>query len=369
MNTSGTSPEQRPARAELAAISEKDIAEVAAFIGIQSGRSSESVESHLRWFLLENPARREQDPLGFGLRLRDHLVGCILCSPQVFQFNNDQIVLMGSSSFYVDNLHRGQGGRIFLQYCRLGKQWPLFGTSANAEAAALWKAAGATSIPGSECELFGVLRWPPVVEEFAHRRHPNRLLSRLAGSSVSNLAQLIPPLKLKIKITIDGIASDTLQHLTSAEQVNDLSLPALPGKLTAMRDLPYIRWRYFSGRDATAAVFAFRSHERDREILVTVNQRTRGYRGQIKSLNVLDVYPAVSPDDWMRIVGALVNRHGKTIDSIVLRSQDPERQKIFCARGFRRRIFDAPTGWFLDKTKLLPTHDWYPVPADCDALI
>ena len=113
-------------------IAEKDIAEVASFIAAQSGRTAESVEAHLRWFLLENPARKPQAPLGFGLRSADQFVGCILCSPQAFRFGNKKILLMGSSSFYVDDRHRGQGGRIFLQYCRLGNQWPLFGTSANA---------------------------------------------------------------------------------------------------------------------------------------------------------------------------------------------------------------------------------------------
>jgi hypothetical protein len=136
-----------------------------------------------------------------------------------------------------------------------------------------------------------------------------------------------------------------------------------------MRDLPYIRWRYFSHRDATVAAFAFRSRQPDREILVTVNQRTRGYRAQINTLNVLDVYPEVPPDEWLRIVGALTARYRRTVDAVVLRSQDPDRRKVFCEKGFQPRTFDAPNGWFLDKGKLLSTHDWYPVPADGDGLI
>jgi len=363
MTTPRIIPRQRKPTAELVALSQEDISDIASFIASQSGQTRETVESRLRWFLLENPARQPREPLGFGLRADGLLVGCILCSPQAFRFQDERILLLGSSSFYVEDLYRGQGGRIFLQYCRLGKQWPLFGTSANAEAAALWKAAGASPIPGSDGELFGVLHWPPVVEEFAHRRNPSRMLSRLAGSSVSNLAKLVRPLK------IGGIASGRLQPLASAEQVTALSLDISPAKLTAVRDLPYVRWRYFSGRDATVAVFAFPSHRPNREILVTVNRRTRGYRGQINTLNVLDVYPEVSPDEWLRIVGALIARYKKMVDAIVLRSQDAERQTLFAATGFQRRTFDAPTSWFLDKAKLLPTHNWYPVPADGDALI
>ena len=363
MNTSRTIPQKQASRSELLPISENDIADVARFIAAQSGRTAETVESHLRWFLLENPVRSPQAPLGLGLWSAGELIGCILCSPQAFRFENERIILMGSSSFYVDDRHRGHGGRIFLQYCRLGNQWPLFGTSANAEAAGLWKAAGASPIPHSDGELFGVLHWPPVVEEFAHRRNPSRVLSRLAGSPISQLAGLVRSLN------IDHDAPEALQPLTSAEQVTDLSINDFSSRLTAMRDLPYIRWRYFSRRDATVAVYAFRSRKTDRKILVTVNQRARGYRGQIKTLNVLDVYPEVPPAEWLPIVGALIARYRKIVDAVVLRSQDPERQQAFCEKGFLPRTFDAPNGWFLDKDKVLPTQDWYPVPADGDGLI
>jgi len=350
-------------RADLVTLAETNLTEIAIFIAGQSGRAHASVESHLRWFLLENPARRPQDPLGFGLRSAGRLVGCILLSPQFFHVEANKILLMGSSSFYVDEPHRGYGGRIFLQYCRLGKDRPLFGTSANAEAAALWKAAGANPIPYAEGELFGVLHWPPLAEEFVHRRFSNRLLARAAGSFISNLAALLRPLK------IDGENSGALRPLTSAEQVNELPIHNPSAKLTAFRDLPYIRWRYFSGRDSTVAAFAFRSRQPDREILVTVNQRTRGYRGQINTLNVLDVYPEVSADEWLRIVAALIARYGSIVDAVVLRDLNPEQQKTFCKKGFQRRAFAAPNAWFLDKNKLLPTQDWYPVPADGDGLI
>jgi len=363
MSTQRLVPEERVPRADLTPIGEKDLAEVAGFIAAQSARNKETVATHLRWFLLENPEWRPQDPLGFGLRSADRLVGCILCSPQAFRFESRRIILMGSSSFYVDERHRGHGGRIFLQYCRLGNQWPLFGTSANAEAAALWRAAGASPLPGSEAELVGVLRWPPVLEELAHRRIRSRLIQRLAGSPASQLTAWVRPLK------IDDGSPDALRVLTSAEQVNDLLIHDSPPNLTAARDLPYIRWRYFSGRDATVEVFAFRSRRPDREILVTVNQRTRGYRAQIKSLNLLDVYPEVSPNEWVRIVGALVARYRKVVDAVVLRYQDAGRQKVFCERGFHRRMFDAPNGWFLDRAKQLPSHNWNVAPADGDGLI
>jgi GNAT superfamily N-acetyltransferase len=363
MNMDIRAPEQRSQRSELIALSEKDLGEIARFIAKQSRRPRATVESHLQWFLLENPARGENDPLGFGLIVADQLAACILCVPQSFHIGHEKIMLMGSSSFYVDDHHRGQGGRIFLKYSRLAKQWPLFGTSANTEAAALWKAAGAEPIPYSDGELFGVLHWPPVAEEVVHRKYSSWFLSRLAGSPVSHLARLLWPLKIETE------NCGTLQQLTSAEQVNDLPIHACVTKLTAMRDLAYIRWRYFSGRDQTTSAFAFRSRQPDQEVLVTVNQRTRGFRDQIKTLNVLDVYPEVPAEEWLRIVGALLARFQKTVDAVVLRNQNQEMQDLFCRRGFQLRTFDAPTGWYLDKAHLLPHSDWYPVPADGDGLI
>jgi hypothetical protein len=321
-------PRERVPCAELVAIVENDIADVGCFIAIQSGRTRETVEPHLRWFLLENPVRQPRDALGFGLRSADQLVGCILCSPQAFRFEKRKILLLGSSLFYVDDRHRSHGGRIFLQYSRLGNQRPLFGTSANAEAAALWKAAGAGPIPYPEGELFGVLHWRPVAEEFAHRRSLSRLLSRLAGSSIANFAGLVRPLKT------DCGASEALQTLSCAEEVNDLPVNSSTAKLTAMRDLPYIRWRYFSSRDATVAVFAFRSRRPDQEVLVTVNQRTRGYRGQINTLDVLDVHPGVPPDEWLRIVGALTARYRKIVDAIGAAQPGPRERKDFLRKRF-----------------------------------
>ena len=382
-------------RTNVVALAENDLAEIAGFIASQSGRSPQAVEDHLRWFLLQNPAREPEDPLGFGLRSpdrqsddrrsndrlsndrrsndrrsQDRLVGCILCSPQTFRIGDQIIHLMGSSSFYVEETFRGQGARIFLRYTRIPA--PLFGSSANADAAALWKAAGATPIPFSDGELFGVLHWPPVAEEFAHRKHSHRLVTRLASSPISNLAKLCRPLKLPAH------SSTSLRLLTSPEQVgkllndlpeNDFSLGGPSQKLTALRDLRYIRWRYFSAHDETTAAFAFRSRSARREILVTVNIRQRGYRGQINVLNLLDVYPEASCEEWLEIVSVLAQRYRSVVDAIVLRNQNPERKKLLCSRGFLWRAFDASTGWFLDKVKRLPAQPWYSVPADGDALI
>jgi hypothetical protein len=350
--------------AKLFTISESDIVELAQFVALQSGRESASVDSHLRWFLLENPARDPRIPLGCGLRsTKGELVGCILYVPQSFRFQQQTFLVVGSSCFYVDERYRGSGGLVFLRFSELARKWPLFGNSANADAAELWRARGAASIPYSDHELFGVLRWGGVIEEGLARRKVPRAFAQAVGSLAARFVHSFKRLKL-------GLARpEALVPLVSAEQVAQLRLHNSDPELTANRDLRYIRWRYFSGRDVTVAVFVFRHEQVESEVLVTVNQRPRGYRGQIRTLNVLDIYPSVTPGVCASIVGALVERYRNAIDAIVLRGLDEPRQDAFCRLGFIRRQFDAPNGWFLNKSGFLPVRNWHLVPADGDWLI
>jgi hypothetical protein len=340
------------------------MAVVARFIAGQSGREPAQVESHLRWFLLENPARISDVPLGYGLRAPDgRLVGCIMCAPQTFRYQEQELVLIGSSCFYVDERFRGRGGLIFLKFSELARKWPLFGNSANADAARLWKARGAIPIPFSDHELFGVIHWEPIVEEFlvqkSGRRGPWNLVQKLASPFAGLFARL--------KVACEG--SESLSRLTLAEDIVALPTGHSSVELTAVRDVRYLRWRYFSGRDATVKVFAFRSRGVECPVLVTVNQRQRGYRQQINTLNLLDIYPAVAWEVCVSIVGGLVQQYRDSVDAIVLRGLDERRQQLFCDLGFQRRQFDAPNGWLLDRSNHLPTRSWHFVPADGDWLI
>lgn len=351
--------------AKLVAIFASDIVELAQFIASQSGREPASVESHLRWFLLENPARDPEIPLGCGLRSpQGELVGCILCVPQTLRFQQLTFPVVWASSFYVDKRYRGNGGAvIFLRLVELGGKWTLCANSANADGAKFWKARRAVPIPYSDHELFGVLRWRGVLEEALKRRSVPKTLARMSSGPAALFVLPFKRLKLAMGRTKD------LVPLASAEQVMQLPIHGPAPELTANRDLRYIRWRYFSGRDATVAVFAFRNHQLESDVLVTVNQRPRGYRGQIRTLNVLDIYPSVMPEACASIVAALVERYRSAIDAIVLRGMDEARQELFCRSGFLRRPFDAHNGWLLDQSGVLPTRNWYLVPADGDWLI
>jgi hypothetical protein len=343
---------------------EPDIAELARFIAVQSNRNVNKIENHLQWFVVENPARNTQHPIGWGIRTgAGDVAGCLLCIPQFFRFRQARVLLLGASLFYVDPSHRGSGGLIFLKYAQSGKQTALFCNSANPEAARLWKSFQATPIPNSDHELLGTIRWAPVLEEILHRRLGQTFVFLTAAKALSPLARVAKPLKLASSV------SGELVRLTTAEQALELAMDQSTGFVTGERGLDFVRWRYFSGPDKTIGVYAFRSPRIRQPVLVTVNQRFRGYREQISALNVLDIFPRVSGEESLLIAAALLQQYRAEVDVIVLRNCDAETQQVFQRVGFVRRSFECFNGWVLDRHNLMPTQEWYFVPADCDWLI
>jgi len=346
-------------------IAANEIVELAQFIASQSGREPAAVESHLRWFLLENPARDPALSLGCGLRSpQGELVGCMLHVPQIFRFQQQTFPVILASSLYVEARYRGNGGVVlFRKFMELGSKWPIFTNSANPVAAVFWRSRRAVPIPYTDHELLGVLRWQGMIEEGLVRRGVPNLAARAASGPAGLFVRPFRRFKL------DGGSPDDLVPLASAEDVLRLPMQGSQSEMTANRDLEYIRWRYFSRQDATVAAFAFRNKRSGTEVLVTVNRRPRGYRGQINTLNLLDIFPAVAPEVCVSIVAGLAERYRGAVDAIVLRGLDEARQDLFGRLGFMRRQFDAPNGWFVDRSGTLPTRNWYMVPADGDWLI
>jgi hypothetical protein len=351
------------ARANIVDLDEKDLPELAAFIATQSGKDGNETRAHLTWLLLENPAREQLLPLGCGARSSDGvLVGCILYLPQRFVFRGQSLEVLGSSSFYVEQSHRGCGGAIFLRFARAANRSPLFGNSANAIAAQLWKARGAKPISNSDHELLGVMHWPPVAEEVAVRRGASKSVSRAVGVA-SGLLDSARRLKLP-RAKNGGLAP-----LSSVEQGAEIARGGAQDVITGLRDPAYLRWRYNSHRDPSTALFAFNDPDAKTPVFVAVNERRRGHRGQIRSLNVLDIFPKPAPAMALAIVAVLRDRYRDRTDMIVLRGQDERCQQGLIAAGFHRRNFESPNGWLFDPRGTAPGKDWYFVPADGDWLI
>ena len=352
-------------KVNLVDLDDHDVPELARFVAAQSGRAVAETLPHLNWLLLQNPFCHADGrlPLGCGLRSSDgELVGCILYLPQMFVFARTPLLVLGSSCFYVDESHRGSGGALFLNFTHAANQYLMFGNSANAIAAQLWKARGAIPIPNSAHELLGVMHWPPVIEELAARGGVPKSVASAAGAAAFWWRYIG-----KLELRLDK--ESELVRLTSPEEVMELPLSEPSNYLTAQRTEPYIRWRYFSDRDSSLALFALRSRRTQKQILVTLNERPRGHRGQIRSVCLLDVFPKPTPDALEAIIAALTETYRGRVDMIVLRNLDTECQEKMLSAGFQRRSFESPNGWLLDRKRLLTASNYYFVPADGDWII
>ncbi len=347
---------------QLHEIAPTDLEEVARFISRSSGSGvpiAHAVE-RLSWILLENPARESGLPLGWCLRTPwGEIVACMCCATQKFCLGLNTFTLMMAHSFYVDDKHRGTGTSIFLKYLQLGRRYPLFVSSANATVAQMWQKLGGYPLGYSDHEVLGVLRWQPVLAESIYRKMNRDSLARATATLASPLLQTLRRLP-KASPECEFVV------LASPEQAASLCAGFPCDQLTSRRDTSFLRWRYFSRVDPTTRLFAFRPRDGEKQYLVGIKIQNRGYKQQIRALHVLDVWGEVSPEGCCAISACLAREYDGQIDMLVFRCLNQAQERALTARGFIARPFAAPVAWCIDKYRLLPTKDWYFVPADGD---
>lgn len=341
-------------------ITEADISDVAAYLARQA-RAGEATttqglppERRLRWLLLENPARVDDVPLGWCIRdAAQCVIGTLLCVPFRVAARDVTRTALMSCKFFVDEPYRGAGLVPFRDYLKLGRQYPLFCTSANAVSGELFAGAGGNVIAGTDYTMLGVARYAPLTEEWAFRKTGRPALSRITALPIG----LLPRRKL-------GRSDGEMRPLTSVADVMALDL-APPGDAVAVvRDVPYLRWRYFSAESAST-VLCFRGCGAGPRMVV-VNQVRWGHRSQIRVLNVLDVWPPLDADTAPSFVQLLWARHEGAFDALWLRSQPPEAEADLRRFGFMRHRFPAPLGWCLDSSGRLPARNWYLMPGESE---
>lgn len=314
-------------------------------------------ESHLRWFLFENPESGGGAPTGGFLARGDdgRVTGALLAWPQRFRAGSSEHVVIPSGGYYVDPQHRGLGLLLLRRLLTACEGFACISTTMNQASGGIYERRGGYAIPRTDRELLGVLRWPPLVDELMLRRGisaPLRLAARLAA--------------LRPAAVRRG-PQDRLRRVTSPDEIDDDALAPLPelgDRLTAVRSRAYLRWRYFDGHDATRALFVYRG-ERGTG-LAGVYQRSRGQARQIRALVVLDLWGSLPPAETPALLAALCGHYAKSVHVVTLRGLLPEREACVLAAGFRSRPLPRPTGVCIDPAGVLPTRDWYLVPADGD---
>jgi hypothetical protein len=359
-----TMPEKDKSLA-LREIDPADLEEVAQFIARISGSNTPLLRAveRLTWILLENPAREPADPLGWLLRAPSgEIAGCMCCAPQEFCFAQKTFTLMMANSFYVNDRYRGGGASIFLKYLQLARRYPLFVSSANATVAEMWQKLGGYSLADSDREVIAILRWPPLLAESVYRKTTNH---RLAQSAAMLASRFLPAPRTLDSDTLEG----QLLPLRTPEDAASVCAEHHSDKITNCRDTVFLKWRYFSPVTPTARLFAFRPAADEKRFMVAVQLQNRGYKQQIRALQILDICGEPDSNSYLAIASALAREYREQIDMLVFRCLSPTDRQTLTAHGFKLRPFAAPTAWCIDKHGLLPSKSWYFVPADGDMFL
>ena len=285
------------------------------------------------------------------------LVGSKFCAAERFQCGGVAFTLLMGGGFYVSSAHRGLGLALMRRYLEQGRRHALYASTMNETSGALYEHYGGYSIPHTDHEWLGVLHYAPLVEEALVRRFGRPRLAL----ALARAARLRPA-------AVRGRAPGALERVASPRALAGLAVATPPEhghQLTALRDEAFLRWRYFAGPDASRALFLYRS-EAGEQALVGVNLRARGRRGQVRALLVLDYWGRLPPGEIANVARQLAAAYRDAADVIVFRGQPPERQQALAAAGFLRRELPRAVGVCIDRHALLPTRDWYLVPADGD---
>jgi len=349
----------------LREIAPADLEEVARFITRVSDSNTPlaTAVKRLVWILLENPAREPADPLGWLLRAPSgEIAGCMCCAPQKVCFAQNTFTLMMANSFYVDDRYRGGGASIFLKYLQLGRRYPLFVSSANATVAEMWRKLGGYPLGNSDHEVIAILRWPPLLAESIYRKMASDRLAQFVAALASPF--LRAPRRLP-----RGAAEGQLFPLHTPEDAASVCGEHYSDKITNCRDAAFLKWRYFSPVNPTARLFAFRPSADEKRFMVAVQLQNRGYKQQIRALQILDIWGEPEPKSQLSIAAALAREYREQIDMLVLRCLDRAQEQALTAHGFKLRPFAAPIAWCIDKYGLLPSQPWYFVPADGDMFL
>lgn len=351
-----------PAAPQVSPISESDFPAVAAFAA-RYARQGEAVsadalspEDRLRWVLLENPARSSEIPFGWCARDGDsqEIIGMLLCVPFRVGLGDFSCTALMASKFYADPNHRGAGIGPLMRFVQEGQRFPLLMTSANAIAGQLYRKCGAYPIEGMDHTMLGIRRPAPLADEWAFRRTRNVLAARLFA---------LPGHLIRRRIG-QSHAEGELLSLPTADQATSSPWPRPRNVLAIIRDADYIRWRYF-GKERGKDVYRFcLAGGEDR--LVVVRLMRSGHRGQIRVLDVLDLWPPADPRMVAALVSNLAMRYKGSFDVIWLRSQATETEQMLHQFGFVRHAFPAPLGWCIDRASLLPTKPWYLMPGESE---
>jgi hypothetical protein len=300
--------------------------EVPAYGGVR--KSAGDFLARLEWLLTGNPERGDF-PSGWVLEGKDGTIaGVHLSVPRIFSGTGGPVPFFFSCYFFVKAEARGMESLgLFLSYRKLATQGILMASSANANSAPLWLKLGGKVFRGSEHEWLKPLCLLPLAEEALFRRFDWRV--RLAGNA--------PHFRLS-----EPPASGPLRWLRTPEEIAAAAMPVREGPLQPVRSVEWLQWKF--GHIPQDEYRLYRWDGGSLPAYVVVGLSRRGWRGQIRCLQIADAWSAGEyPAEC--VLKEVVSQHRKDADTIAVRGTGSLPQGAQ-ALGWRRRVLLAPVLWW-----------------------
>lgn len=288
-------------------LSEQNVAEAGAFLAAEvrtSPKTTEWWEAHLRWLALANPDRLDL-PAGFLLMTGCRVSGIHLCIPKFFLFPDGEVrQAMFASNYYVAREERGSGGiGLFLKFRKLLANGPLFNITANPASSAVWRGSGAICLSGSDREWTKFRSFLPFADEMLHRR--SRAWWKLPQGG-RNAPAIVHGREVALKM----LSSD--HDFLEASSVRSEGFDVV-----ADRNPAWLRWRYLENPERSSFLYQWRTSRSS--WFIGVAFRSRGYRGQIRSMEIADCWGTGDYEDLRVAVRVLIRQHRREYDLLAVR--------------------------------------------------
>ncbi|MBM4429711.1 MAG: hypothetical protein FJ026_05085 [Chloroflexi bacterium] len=322
----------------------------------------------LRWKLLDNPCGLGL-PLGWLLRSDvGEVVGSFLVVPQRFWVNGRQHIFLAASDSFVAPKARPGGLLLFREFDRLAVRHVLFSTSANQASAGLWQRTGAVPVAGSQSELSYFLRWDRVALY--------SLRSLTWRGWLRKLTRLSELLRGRLLVAFRSRNGESSVNISLEPAGDDLDLlesvwrsVALDQSVTAVRDVAYLRWRYWQAPEPKPELWLIQRFGEISGWLVLRRSRRKYYRSQLNVVDVIDLVCKLNPQQIVAIFREVVQTCTRSNDDVLVVRGLPDAYKdALIYFGCMPVNLGVPTWWYKDQGGVIPNGvSWHLVSADGDA--
>lgn len=222
---------------------------------IRNGLAGEQSEFAWNWLWIDNPACKENWPIGWILEANNEVVGYIGNVPRAYQIDGQQVVVGAARSFVVDHNYRGSALKLMANFITKNPAEILIFSGVNNLASPLYRMARASILPQTEYgnSLFWVVSGRGFSSAFLRKKGVIKSLAKLAGVLIGPAFAVEGALRKRWKL--NGIAK--IEYLQPSEITVEFDsfwnafVSSKPHCFLAQRDYLSLKWQF--GHPAAAS--------------------------------------------------------------------------------------------------------------------